>query len=263
MRLDIATSEWHKLIKPVLPHASTDKELPERQVVRIEAALDTLYAIAGDGYTLAAERLCAPRAAFTDLPVHIKATEAKASLALFPFSKDEDPIVHLIIDTVPVPIEAVGQRRSVNAMAVTIQRGDGTRLAMHDQRDPSRDPLAKWQAMLYKALAREQGRPFNGLDLRADVLGRWASAARGGERLCIYSGPEAGDPLLITVEDHFAGIWAIPPYLDGPGKRLSESPWLTELHLAAEMVFDLRTASGVHTVNTGTGEVQDSGDDGD
>ena len=233
-RIDMATSEWHKLVKPVLPHASTDKDDPERGVVCIESGYGVLYAVATDGRTLAAERH--RDAAITESrPVHVRASEAKASLGLFPFSKDDDPFLRVVIDTVSVPVAIVGQPRSVNAMAVTVERLDGTRLAMHDHRDPSRDPLASWRKTLFTAMTRERGRPLSGMDLRADVLGRWAAAARGGERLCLYTGPEPGDPLLVTVEDHFAGVWAIPQYLDAPGKRLRESPWLGELTLAADL----------------------------
>lgn len=234
MRTDMTTSEWHKLIKPVIPHASTDKETPERGVVRIESGSTSLYAVAGDGRTLAAERR-RDLNVFEAGPVHVRVGEAKASLGLFPFSKDEDPMLRVTIDTVPVPVAIVGQPRSVTTLAVTVQRDDGTRLVMHDHRDPDRDPLGTWRKHLFKAITRGRGKPFNGLDLRADVLARWASAARGGERLCMYSGPEPGDPLLVTVEDHFAGVWAIPAYLDAPGKRLAESPWLSELTLEVDL----------------------------
>lgn len=228
MRTDMTTSEWHKLIKPVIGHAGVDKETPERNVIRIESGAHSLYAVAGDGRTLAAERRHDLNV-FDAGPVHVRAGEAKASLGLFPFSKDEDPMLRVVIDTVPVAIAAVGLPRSVSALAVTVQRDDGTRLVMHDHRDPDRDPLGGWRKIIFGALTRQTGRPLNGLDLRADVLARWASAARGGERLCLYTGPETGDPLLVTVEDHFAGVWAIPQYLDAPGKRLRESPWLGEL----------------------------------
>ena len=234
MRTDLTTSDWHKLIKPVLPHASTDKDTPEYNIVRIESSSQSLYAVATDGRTLGAERhrnLGTLEAG----PVHVRAGEAKASLALFPFSKDDDPMLRVIIDTVPVPVTVVGEPRSVSALAVTVQRDDGTRLVMHDHRDPDHDPLRGWRRTLLRAMTRPGGRPFNGLDLRADVLARWASAARSGERLCMFSGPEPGDPLLVVVEGHFAGVWAIPQYLDAPGKRLRESPWLSELTLDVDV----------------------------
>ena len=53
-------------------------------------------------------------------------------------------------------------------------------------------------------------------------------SVRKGERLTIYSGKD-GAPLLILVEDHFAGMWVQVRYLDGPEKILAESPWLAEL----------------------------------
>lgn len=230
----MATSEWHKLIKPVLPHASTDKNDPDHGVIRIEAGSLALYAVATDGRTLAAERHASMGIREAG-PVHVRAGEAKASLGVFPFSKDEDPMLRVTIDTVPVPVTVMAEPRHVTVQAVTLARDDGTRLVMHDQRDPGRDPLGGWRKTLFKAITRGRGRPVDGLDLRADDLGRWTAAARGGERLCMYSGPEPADPLLILVETHFAGVWAIPAYLDAPGKRITSSPWLGELTFEADL----------------------------
>jgi hypothetical protein len=85
--------------------------------------------------------------------------------------------------------------------------------------------------MIRAAMIRARGRALDGLDLSAAQLARWTSAARKGERLTLYTGPEPGDPLLVTVEKHFAGVWAIPQYLDAPGKTLTELPWREELDL--------------------------------
>lgn len=225
----MTTREWHELIKPVLPHTSTDKELPELGVVRIEAAERAVYAVATDRYTMGAERHPLEDAGEPMQPVHIDAREAAATLRLFTFSKDNDPLLHITIDTVPVPVTVVGQSRSVNAMGVTLHRDDGTRLAMHDRRDPSRDPLSGWRKAIGTSLHREGARSIDGLDLSGYALARWAHAVRGGERLTFYTGPEPGDPLLITVEQHFAGIWALPQYLDSAVKIRSELPWHAEL----------------------------------
>ena len=58
-RVDLRTSEWHDLITPVLPHASTDKDDPLLQVVRLEIEAREIIAVATDRTTLAAERLVA------------------------------------------------------------------------------------------------------------------------------------------------------------------------------------------------------------
>lgn len=224
----MTTREWHELVKPVLPHAGSDKELPELAVLRIEATGRALYAVATDRYTLAAERH-ALRDGEATQPVHVDAKEAAATLRFFTFSKDFDPPLHVTIDTVPVPVQVVGESRSVNAMGVTLSRDDGAKLAMHDHRDPSLDPMAAWRKTLRKALTRPSAGPVEGLDMFGWQMARWAHAARKGERLTAYAGQEPGDPLLITVEQHFAGILALQQYLDAPAKTRDALPWIAEL----------------------------------
>lgn len=232
-RIDMTTREWHELVKPVLPHTINDKDFPELDVVRIEAGHAALYAVATDRYTLAAERW-EPAAGTLNgnagQVVHLDAREVAASLKLFTHTKDEDPLLHVIIDTAAIPISVVGRPASVNRLAVTVQQvGEGTRLMLHDVRDPSRDPLAGWRKTLRATMERPQGGKLDGLDLHAGMMSRWTAAARKGERLTMYTGPEPGDPLLITVEKHFAGVWAVQRYLDGPGKVLADLPWHEEL----------------------------------
>jgi hypothetical protein len=55
-RIDLTTREWHELIKPVIPHASTDPDERELAVIRVEGADRAFYAVATDRRTLAAER---------------------------------------------------------------------------------------------------------------------------------------------------------------------------------------------------------------
>ena len=233
----MTTREWHELVKPVLPHTLSDKDFPGLDVVRIEVGRSALYAVATDRHTLAVERRELEDGALRDSAgqvVHLDAPETAASLKLFTHTKDEDPPLTVIIDTAPIPISAAGRPGSVNRMAVTVQEaGGGTRLMLHDVRDPSRDPLAGWRKSIRAALDRPAGGKLDGLDLHASMMGRWASAARKGERLTMYTGPEAGDPLLVIVEQHFAGLWIVPRYLDGPGKVLTDLPWQGELDLAA------------------------------
>ena len=230
MRLDMLTSDWHRLLKPVLPHASTDKELPHLRRVRLELGPRALYAIATDTWTLAAERYALePKYRNGDWePVHIDAAEIKASLALLKFTKDDDMPVEVLVDQVPMPL---GSGRTVISRAVTVQRpDDGLKLVMRDRRDPFRpDALSRWQTGLSAAFARPRGRSLDGLDLRGWALARWQHAARGSERLRLWTGPETGDPLLITVEDHFAGLISTAPMLDDPSQDRSSLPWAAEL----------------------------------
>lgn len=229
-RIDMTAREWHELIKPVLPHAVTDRDYPELAVVRLEVGEAAVYAVATDRHTLAAERHPVKDAGIAAEPVvvHLDAGEAAASLKLFTYSKDADPPLTLRIDQIPVPVSAAGQPWTVRALAATLEQ-DGTRLVLHDRRDPSHDPLSGWRAAVTGALGRPPGGKLDGLDLHAAMLARWASAARKGERLTLYAGPKPGDPLLVTVEEHFAGLWVVPQYLDGPGKTLAGLPWRAEL----------------------------------
>lgn len=243
-RIDMTTREWHELVKPVLPHTINDKDFPELDVVRIEAGHTALYAVATDRYTLAAERW-EPAAGTLNgnagQVVHLDAREVAASLKLFTFTKDEDPLLTLIIDTAAIPISVVGRPASVNRLAVTIQQvGEGTRLMLHDVRDPSKDPLAGWRKAIRAALNRPPAGKLDGLDLHAGMMSRWGAAARKGERLTMYTGPEPIDPLLVSVEKHFIGLWVVPRYLDSAAKTLTELPWQEELDpIAGDAEADL------------------------
>lgn len=229
----MTTREWHELLRPVMPHAGGDKDFPELDVVRLELGQEALYAVATDRYTLAAERwplMPKERNGGAGQVVHLAAREAAASLKLFTHGKDEDPLLTVIIDTARVPVLAAGTHATVPRLAVTVQQaGDGTRLVLHDVRDPSRDPLAGWRKQIRAALSRPPGRALDGLDLYAGMLSRWTAAARKGERLTMYTGPEPGDPLLVIVEQHFAGLLAVQQYLDGPGRTLGGLAWQDEL----------------------------------
>jgi hypothetical protein len=133
------------------------------------------------------------------------------------------------VDTSLRAVTVVGQQRSVNRLTVTIESDDGTRVAFHDVRDPARDPLAGWRKSIHEAMVRPDGRELDGLDVLGGSLARFASAARQGERLTVYTGPEPGDPILFCVEQHFAGLLAAQQYLDGPGRRRDDLPWRHEL----------------------------------
>jgi hypothetical protein len=227
-RVDMSTREWHELVKPVLPHAVASKEFPELSTVRLEPARRALYALASDRYTLGAERHPV-RHGDEAPPVHLDSGEVKATLRLFRHTRDEDPPLTVTIDTVSVPVMAAGLERHVPGRAVTLQSADGTRAVMRDRRDPARDHLAGWRTMLAAALTRDNSTLLDGLDLSAWQLARWAAAARPGERLTVYTGPEPGASLLVVVEDHFAGLWMIQQYLESPAKLVRELPWAAEL----------------------------------
>jgi hypothetical protein len=229
-RIDLTAREWHGLIKPVLPHAGTDKEFPALSVVRLELAEHAVYAVATDRYTLAAERWSDETYdAIGQTKVHLSLQDAKASLQLFPFSKDHDPLLQVIVDTSLRAVTVVGQERSVSRLTVTIESDDGTRVAFHDVRDPSRDPLAGWRKSIHEAMTRPDGCELDGLDVLGGSLARFAAACRKGERLTVYTGPEPGDTILFCVEHHFAGLLATQQYLDGPGRRRDDLPWRHEL----------------------------------
>lgn len=231
-RIDMTTREWHNLLTPVLPHASTDKDEPHLAVIRLDFAPNAIYAVATDRYTLAAERHLLPGveylSAFEPPPVHLRATEAAASLRLFPYSKDDDPPLRVTIDTVPVPVQAAGRPVNVSRYAVTLESPDGTRLALHDHRDPTADPLGGWRRTLAGLFARPLAVNAPALSLAALHLGKWAKAARPGERLGMYPGDDGG-PILVLVEDRFAAAWTQVKYLQGEAKFRSESPWRDDL----------------------------------
>jgi hypothetical protein len=249
-RIDLTTRQWHELIKPVLPHVGTDPDTPELNAVRIECADRALYAIATDRRTTAAERhpldggnRLGP---YAPGPVHIRASEAKASLAMFPFSKDYDPPLHLTIEPVPFPVRMAGQVRVLDRYAVTLQADDGTRLVMHDHRDPSSDPIGAWRKHLAGVLNRDQAAAAPALNFHAVHLARWAAACRKGERLAFFTGSKGDQSVLVAVENHFLGAWMPVSYLESPAEMLASSPWRDEL----DEIPWLATVSGVTTATT-------------
>jgi hypothetical protein len=240
-RIDMTTGELHRLLAPVLPHASKDKDNPSRCVVRLDHSDRVLYAVAGDGYTLAAERWKLPsgndRESMIwdwDTPVHVRATDIAAVLKLFAHDKDADPPLKVTIDKAPIPIRVAGSPTVISHQAVTIESDDGTRLVLHDQRDPSHDPLTGWRRQLAALWLRPLS-TLPALALSAAQMAKWGASVGKGERVTIFAGEE-GAPLLILVGHHFAGAWVQVRYLDGPEKALADSPWLPELTAAGGQV---------------------------
>lgn len=236
-RIDITTRDLHQLIAPVLPHASTDGELPALNCVHLQVTGHVLYAVATDRYTLAATRH--PIDGFAEATtVDIDRTDAAAALKLFTFSKDEDPKLTLIIDTVAVPVSGL----SVTGRALRIDAEDGTRLTLHDRAQADRNPFANWMRTVGKLAHRAPIAANPAILLSPARLPRWAKAAGKGERLAVFMGPEPGDPLLVTVEKYFIGVWAGFSDLEEQVLTLHGNPWRLELPKpAAEIPADDET----------------------
>lgn len=225
----MTTREWHELVKPVLPHALLDKDLPELSHIRVELGDQALYAVASDRYTLGAERRALARDEQYQAmpPVHCRASDVAASLKLFPFTKDENPAMTVTIDSVSIPAEIVGHEGLYSALGITLTSSDGGRLVMHDRRVTDRDHLSGWRLGLRSAMRREPGAVLGGLALGAAYVGRWAAAVRAGELMRLYTGPRSGSPVLVIVERHFAGLWMPVSHIET--RPVGSLPWLEEL----------------------------------
>lgn len=259
MRIDMTTREWHELVRPVLPHALNDKDFPSLAHIRVELGAKALYAVASDRYTLGAERHVLPMQERHQPmpPVHVHAADIGATLKLFTFSKDDDPMLRVTIDTVPVRAEITGTEARWSSLGITLESEDGQRIIVSDRRIPDRDHLGHWHGSLRAALRRPAGALLDGLPLGAAYLARWKSAVRGGEVMRVYTGQKASDAVLITVERHFAGLWMPPIHIDA--QSVAGLPWLAEID---DETVDLRTASGL-LVNPGTGEAAAGDGDGE
>ncbi|WP_119728360.1 Lsr2 family DNA-binding protein [Thermomonospora amylolytica] len=225
-RIDLTTRELHMLIAPVLPHASTDGELPQLNTVHIQARGNVLYAVATDNYTMAATRHVLD--GFTeDLDITLDRADVAAMLKLFTYSKDEDPELTLVVDKFPVPVHG---GRTIDGRGLRIDAEDGTRLVLYDRTDPDVRPFAKWRTTIGRVIHRATTPATPALILTPSTLPRWAKAATKGERLMMYVGPEQGDPVLFTVEKRFVGIWAPASRLDDDlAVALDGNPWRDEL----------------------------------
>lgn len=252
--------EWAELVKPVLPHVLKDKDFPQYAHVRVELGDRALYAVGGDGYTIGAERrILAPSERHQQMPpVHVWASDAKASLALFPFSKDDNPPLRVTIDDVPAVAEITGTEATWSSLGITLQSADGQRLVMHDRRMPDRDHLARWQYLLHGVMRRPPGAVLDGLSLSAVHLAKWRDAVRAGEVMRLYTGSKDDTAVLVTVEQHFAGLWMPVKGIDN--RPPASLPWIGELSGSAGI--DLRYASGVLTGDD-TREAEDGDEDGD
>lgn len=228
-RIDMTTRELHGLIAPVLPHTSTDAELPQLCAVRIEVAGNIVYAVATDHYTLAATRHPIDGAA-GDVLIHVGAKEAATALKLFPYSKDEDPQLRITVDTFTVTRN--GRHLGPLALGLQIDAEDGTRLVLHDQRDPLQaSALDRWRRNLGRAIHRDHTQPTRpAFLLNPGMLACWGKSAAKGERFVMLPGSRPADPILICVEDRFIAIWQPVQHIDGDqAARLDGNPWRGEL----------------------------------
>lgn len=221
-RIDLTTRELHELIAPVLPHTATDPEVPELGVIRLETRGDVLYAVATDRYTMAVVRHPLDDAA-DDVTVAIDRSDAAAMLKLFKYSKQDDPQLKVVIDKVPVPVNDRGD--TVQSLGLTVDSEDGTRLVLHGH---AQGVLGTWRKLLRKVVERPNEPATPALFLTPAYLPRWTKAARKGERLAVFIGPDPTDPILIQVEHRFIGVWMPAGHLDA-GETASASPWLGEL----------------------------------
>lgn len=207
-RIDLPTSELHNLLAPVLPHASSDKDLPELAVVRLEARDGVLHAIATDRYTLAAARHTL-RDFVEDFALTLDRADAQAVLRLFRHTKNEDPDLHVIVDRMPVPVDT---GTSPLAMGIRIEAPDGKRLTLHDRAHDIPAPLDNWRRLLAAAMDRPLTPVTPAVGLAGPALAKWARSAGKGEYAAVYAGPPAANsrsvPMLVIIGDHVAGLWA-------------------------------------------------------
>ena len=227
-RIDMTTQEWHDLIVPVLPHASDDADLPPLGHIRVEAARQVLYAVASDRYTLGVSRHVLGEAP-GDTAIHIDRRDAKDMLKLFRYSKTEDPQLKIVIDKVRI---ATGRDDLTGVgLGLTIESEMGTRVTLNDVRDHLTDhPLVSWRKTIAGVVFRDLEPASPSLLLSPEFMARWSAACRHpGERVKFFAGPGATDPILMLVEDNFAGVWQPVGHLDaGSPELLNGSPWRAE-----------------------------------
>lgn len=232
-RIDLTTRDLHELIQPVLPHASTDKDDTQMSCISIEVRDQVLYAVASDRYSIAATRHPLAELA-EELVILIDRTDAAAMLRLFTFTKEEDPKLTVIIDEIRIPVS--GTNNTVNGRGLRIDSEDGTRLILHDRSIAGEPwPMAKWRTVLGAVIHRSHQVASPSVILTPALMPRWAKAAGKGERLMAFVGPTSTDPILITVEEHFAGLWKPCGHLDSDKGTdlLDGSPWRDELPAGA------------------------------
>jgi hypothetical protein len=218
--IELTTSELHGLLIPVLPHASTDKTLPELGVVRFEVRDGVLYAVTSDRYTMAATRHRLQEST-ADTEIAIGAEDAAALLKVFKYTQKEDPRLTLTVGKV----EGETVLDPADRPALTVTAKDGNTLVLNGRREDR--PLASWRTYIAKAIHREQ-QPVNpNLALTLTQMSRWLKATRNGAWLTFSIGAGKRDTVLVRAGDHFVGIWA--PITWQREFDLADSPWCKEV----------------------------------
>jgi hypothetical protein len=206
--LSLPTSELHHLLAPVIPHAGTDLDLPQLSAIRLELTGDILYAAATDRSTLAATRqpLAEP---MPEAAVTLDRDGAQAILRVFKHTRDENPVLRLDIATGGLRVDGE----------------DGTRLVL----EAHGTIFPEWRRLLGQYLHRGHA-GVHGVMLAGHLVGRWSKACRKGDRLQVMFGTDPTDPVLVTVGEHFAGIWMPAAELEATRTDwLADNPWLDEV----------------------------------
>ncbi|RCG27220.1 hypothetical protein DQ384_26230 [Sphaerisporangium album] len=219
-RIDMTTSELHELLVPVIPHASTDKDDPNYNVVRLETTDDTLYAVGTDRYTLGATRH--PLGDTDPVKIAISVIDARNMLRTFRYTKDSDPQLTLVIDQLQLTST---DNPTPSGLSLRVDSEDGTRLTHQGQ-----PAIAfNWRPIVAKMLHRPLAPVSPAVLLTPKYLPRWARAAHKWDHLTVLGGPRPGDPIAVLVGHRFVGLW-MPITQEGfdPGRALDGNPWLED-----------------------------------
>ncbi|MFI7628434.1 DNA translocase FtsK [Microbispora rosea] len=238
-RIDLATSELHELLTPVLPHASTDKERPELGVVRIEARGSVLSAVASDRITLAATRH--PADGLDDFALTIDREDAANLLKIFRHTKKTDPQLAIVVEEMPLPTDT----GSAYGLGIRIDSETGKRHSLTDLGDP--DPIfTKWRSLVAKLLARPAAPASPAVVFSPWATPRWSKAPRKGDYLQVFPGPTSKDPVLVLAGESFIGVWMPAGLRDDmePQALLAGTPWQADLEgMATADAGDLLAAA--------------------
>ncbi|MFC6081049.1 DNA translocase FtsK [Sphaerisporangium aureirubrum] len=220
-RIDLSTTDLHELLVPVLPHASTGKDDPHYNIVRLQVTDRVLYAVATDRYTLGATRHHLGDA--DPAKIAISVVDARNILRTFKHAKDYDPRLTLIIDQLQLPST---DNATPTGLSLRVDSEDGPRLTVQ----ASAAPHIAWQPIVAKALHRSRTPVSPAVLLTPQYMSRWARAAHKWDHLTVLGG-RARDPLVVLVAHRFIGLWMPVSGTDDfdPERALDGNPWLEEL----------------------------------
>lgn len=232
--ITLSTRELHDLLTPVLPHASTDKTLPDLCTVRLEVRDNTLYAVATDRYTMAATRHRLQDLT-DDTDITIGAEDAAALLKVFKFGRQVNPGLQLVVGT----IQDETVLDPADRPALTVSAKDGNTLVLPGRENRT---LTTWRKLMAKALHRDQKPADPHLVLTSTHLPRWMKALGPKSHLSLHAGSSTRDPIIVRAGDHFLAVWA--PRRPDSEPRLEDSPWLKELPLDVDAVSGTSAQAG-------------------